>query len=115
MVSHPIYDEQLKVESVEIAEPEDKEAMRRYLGSGAIKGIGPKLADRIVEKFGDDTYRIIEEEPQQLSKVRGISESKAMEIASVLEEKKDARKAMIFLQKYGIQYMSILLILFTMI
>jgi len=103
MVSHPIYDEQLKVESVEIAEPEDKEAMRRYLGSGAIKGIGPKLADRIVEKFGDDTYRIIEEEPEQLSKVRGISESKAMEIASVLEEKKDARKAMIFLQKYGIQ------------
>ena len=76
--------------------------MERYLGSGAIKGIGAALAARIVRKFGDDTLRIIEEEPERLAEVKGISERKAREIADQVEEKADMRKAMMFLQQYGI-------------
>ncbi len=99
---HPIYEEQFAISSMEIQSPEDTAAILRYLSSGAIKGVGAKLADRIVSTFGEDTFRIIEEEPERLSKVRGISERMAMEISSQLEEKKDMRSAMMFLQKYGI-------------
>ena len=76
--------------------------MERYLGSGAIKGIGAALAARIVRRFGDDTMRIVEEEPERLAEIKGISEKKAMEIAEQMTEKADMRRAMIFLQKYGI-------------
>lgn len=100
--THASYGEQLSVEKYEIKVPEDEQAVVRYLGSGAIKGVGPALADRIVRRFKDDTFRIIEEEPERLSEVKGISKRLAMEIASQLEEKKDMRKAMIFLQQYGI-------------
>ena len=82
--------------------PEDALAMERYLGSGAIKGIGAALAARIVRRFGNDTMRIVEEEPERLAEVKGISERKAREIAEQVEEKKDMRQAMIYLQKYGI-------------
>ena len=82
--------------------PEDALAMERYLGSGAIKGIGAALAARIVRRFGDDTMRIVEEEPERLAEIKGISEKKAMEIAEQMTEKADMRRAMIFLQKYGI-------------
>jgi len=99
---HPLYGEQLLIEKYEIRTPEDELAMERYLGSGAVKGIGSALASRIVRKFGADTFRVIEEEPERLSEVKGISEKKAREIAEQLEEKKDMRGAMIFLQKYGI-------------
>lgn len=102
LTTHPSYGEQLVVEKYEIKVPEDEQAVVRYLGSGAIKGIGPALADRIVRRFKEDTFRIIEEEPERLSEVKGISKRMAMEIASQLEEKKDMRKAMIFLQQYGI-------------
>lgn len=77
-------------------------AMERYLGSGAIKGIGAALAARIVRRFGADTLRIVEEEPERLAEIKGISEKKAREIAAQMEEKADMRKAMMFLQKYGI-------------
>ena len=83
-------------------EPEDLVSIERYLGSGAIKGIGQTMASRIVKKFREDTFRIIEEEPERLAEIKGISERKAMEIASQMEEKKDMRKSMIYLQKYGI-------------
>ena len=76
--------------------------MERYLGSGAIKGIGAALAARIVRRFGADTLRIVEEEPERLAEIKGISEKKAREIAAQMEEKADMRKAMMFLQKYGI-------------
>ena len=82
--------------------PEDALAMERYLGSGAIKGIGAALAGRIVRHFGEDTLRIVEDEPERLSEVKGISEKKAREIAMQIAEKSDMRKAMMFLQKYGI-------------
>ena len=85
-----------------VKEPEDIVSIERYLGSGAVKGVGAALAGRIVKKFKEDTFRIIEEEPERLAEIKGISERKAQEIASQLEEKKDMRKAMIYLQKYGI-------------
>ena len=77
-------------------------AMERYLGSGAIKGIGAALAGRIVRHFGADTLRIVEEEPERLAEIKGISEKKAHEIAIQIAEKSEMRKVMMFLQKYGI-------------
>lgn len=99
---HPAYGRQFKVESYEEKEPEDEFAIERYLGSGAIKGIGAALAARIVRRFGKDTFRIIEEEPERLAEIRGISERGAQEIAAQVEEKKEMRQAMIFLQQFGI-------------
>ena len=101
--THPSYGDQFKVKSYDVVAPADEIAMERYLGSGAIKGIGVKLAARIVRKFGADTFRIIEEEPERLAEVKGISESKAMEIADQIVGEKDIRNAMIFLDKYGIR------------
>ena len=99
---HPTYGTQFKVASFEEKAPEDQEAIERYLGSGAIKGIGLAMAARIVRRFKEDTFRIIEEEPERLAEVKGISERKAMEIASQVNEKRDLRQAMIFLQQFGI-------------
>ena len=102
MKEHPLYGEQLQVEQYELLAPEDETAMERYLGSGAIKGIGAAMAARIVRRFKGDTFRIIEEEPERLAEVKGISEKKAREIAAQMEEKKDLRQAMMFLTQYGI-------------
>ena len=99
---HPVYGRQFKVSSFEEKAPEDEIAIERYLGSGAIRGIGLALAARIVRRFKKDTFRIIEEEPERLAEVKGISERKAMEIADQVNAKKDLRQAMIFLQQYGI-------------
>ena len=99
---HPTYGRQFKVHSFEEKAPEDEIAIERYLGSGAIKGIGVALAARIVRRFKKDTFRIIEEEPERLAEIKGISERKAMEIADQVNQKKDLRQAMIFLQQYGI-------------
>lgn len=101
-VLHPTYGEQFQVESYELKVPEDTISIERYLGSGAVKGIGVALAARIVRRFKDDTFRIMEEEPERLAEIKGISERKAMEIAEQIEDKRDLRKAMIFLQQYGI-------------
>ncbi len=102
MKEHPLYGEQLQVEEYSILAPEDETAMERYLGSGAIKGVGAALAARIVRRFKGDTFRIIEEEPERLAEVKGISERKAMEISEQMEEKKELRQAMMFLTQYGI-------------
>ena len=101
-VAHPMYGSQFKISSYQVVMPKDSVGMERYLGSGAIKGIGAALAARIVKKFGNDTFRIIEEEPERLTEVKGISERKAREIAVQMEEKKDLRDAFVFLQQYGI-------------
>ena len=101
-IEHPVYGHQFKVRSFEEKAPEDEVAIERYLGSGAIKGIGLALAARIVRRFKKDTFRIIEEEPERLAEIKGISERKAMEIADQVNAKKDLRQAMIFLQQYGI-------------
>lgn len=102
MVNHPIYGEQMQVEAYELKAPEDTVSMERYLGSGAIKGVGAALAARIIRRFKADTFRVIEEEPERLSEVKGISEKMAMAISEQMGEKKELRQAMMFLQEYGI-------------
>ena len=101
-IHHPVYGKQFQISSFTEKMPEDTYGIERYLGSGAIRGIGAALAARIVRKFGDDTLRIVEEEPERLAEVKGISEKKAREIAAQVSEKAEMRKVMIFLQKYGI-------------
>lgn len=101
-VEHPLYGRQFKLSSYHVVVPKDSAGMERYLGSGAIKGVGPALAARIVKRFGEDTFRIIEEEPERLAEVKGVSERKAREIAVQMEEKKDLRDALVYLQRYGI-------------
>ena len=101
-VFHEIYGKQIKVSEYKVIQATDELSLRKYLGSGAIKGLGIVLADRIVDKFGEETLRIIEEEPERLAEIRGITIRKAMDICEQIEEKKDMRDVMIFLQGYGI-------------
>ncbi|MDE7270673.1 MAG: AAA family ATPase, partial [Acetatifactor sp.] len=101
-VEHPVYGKQFKINGYRVVAPQDSVSMERYLGSGAIKGVGAALASRIVKKFGDDTFRIIEEEPERLAEVKGINMRKAQEIAMQMEEKKDLREALVYLQQFGI-------------
>ena len=99
---HALYGRQFKASAFRVTKPEDIVSIERYLRSGAVKGIGAALASRIVKKFGADTFRIMEQEPERLAEVRGISERIAREIGVQMEEKKDLRDAMLFLQNYGI-------------
>lgn len=100
--THRLYGTQLQISSARVCEPEDLVSIERYLGSGAVKGVGASLAGKIVKKFREDTFRIIEEEPERLAEIKGISERKAREISLQVEEKRDMRQAMLYLQKYGI-------------
>ncbi len=102
MVIHQNYGEQFQVESYEVLEMQGRDAVERYLSSGAVRGIGDAMARRIVKKFADDTMRIIEEEPERLAEIKGISMKKAMDISAQLNARRDSREAMIFLQGYGI-------------
>lgn len=99
---HPLYGEQFLLEGYEILEPEDAYSIELYLSSGAIKGVGKVLASRIVKKFGDNTFRVIVEDPSALAQVKGISERMANEIYRQFEDKRDMRNAMMFLQKYNV-------------
>ena len=99
---HPLYGQQFHMERFEVKVPQDALAMERYLGSGAIKGVGAALAARIVRRFGAKTFEIMEREPERLAEIKGISERKAREIAEQMEEKRELRQAMVFLQEYGI-------------
>ena len=101
-VQHAVYGEQFKVDTYRVIPPENSQAMLRYLASGAVKGIGQALAARIVKKFGDDTLRVMDEEPERLAEIKGISERKAREIAAYMAEKRELRDAMLFLQQYGV-------------
>ena len=101
-VIHPVFDRQFKATSYKSVEPDDEISIIRYLGSGIIKGIGPTLAKRIVDEFGKDTFRVMEEEPEMLEKIKGITLRKAQEIGTLMLEKKGFREAMVFLGKYGI-------------
>ncbi|MBQ1922640.1 MAG: ATP-dependent RecD-like DNA helicase, partial [Lachnospiraceae bacterium] len=102
MTSHPVYGDQMRISSYEAIEPETTQAIFRYLSSGTIKGIGESLARRILKKFGEDTMRILDEEPERLAEIKGISPRKAREISAQIEGKRDQRDAMVFLQQYGI-------------
>ena len=101
-VEHPVYGRQLKLASYRVVAPKDTVGIERYLASGAVKGIGEALAKRIVKKFGADTLRIIEEEPERLAEIKGISLRIARDIAEQMEERKDLRDALIYLQQFGI-------------
>ena len=101
-VTHAMYGKQFSFTRYEICATEDEEATLRYLSSGAVKGIGPSLAKRIVDAFGSDTFRIMEEEPEMLSRIKGISLRKAQEIGAYVMEQKELRNIMVFLQKFGI-------------
>lgn len=100
--THPMYGEQIQMKRYEIITPEDRISIERYLASGVIKGIKEATAKKIVDEFGEDTFRVIEEEPLLLSRIKGISERKAREIALAVEEKRELRNATIILQKFGI-------------
>lgn len=99
---HAVYGSQFRVEHYEEVAPKDEQGIERYLGSGAIRGVGPSLAARIVRRFGTDAFRVIEEEPERLAEIKGISERKAMEISAQVEGKRGMREAMIYLQRYGL-------------
>lgn len=101
-VNHAMYGKQIEVKSYTVKQPSDVLSITRYLGSGAIKGLKLILAERIVKKFGEDTFNIIENEPERLAEVRGISMNKAMSIGEQIMEKREMRHAMMFLQEYGI-------------
>lgn len=101
-VIHPNYGAQIQVDRYEEKQPTDSIAIERYLGSGAIKGVGPALAARIVKRFGEDSFEIIEREPERLAEVKGISMKMAVKIAEQFGEKRQMRQAMLFLQDYGI-------------
>ncbi len=101
-VEHPVYGQQFKITSYKVVAPKDSVSVERYLSSGAVKGIGAALAKRIVKRFGDDTFRIMEEEPERLAEIKGISERMAREIAAQMEERKDLRDALVYLQQFGI-------------
>ena len=99
---HPVYGKQWKISEFRILAPADAAAMERYLASGAIKGIGAAFAAKIVQYFGADTFRIMEEEPERLAELKGISEKKARDIAVQMQGKRELRAAVVFLQNYGI-------------
>ena len=100
--THPVYGNQVRVQSYRALAPENAEAVYRYLSAGSIKGIGPAMAAKIVKRFGDDTLRVMEEEPEKLAEIKGISMRIAREIGAQMEEKKDLRDAVLFLQQFGI-------------
>mgnify|MGYP001622860030 CR=1 FL=1 len=103
IINHSTYGKQFKVETYEKVIPRTERGIEKYLCSGAIKGIGKKIAERIVEKFGVDSLEIIEKSPEKLAQIKGISERKAMEIGQLFIEQEGLRKAIIYLQQYDIQ------------
>lgn len=101
-VEHSSYGMQFRVSQYQVKMPDDLISMERYLGSGAIKGVGEIMAKRIIKKFGKETFRIIEEQPERLAEIKGISERKANEIGVCFIEKQAMREAIMFLSEYGI-------------
>ena len=99
---HKSYGPQIQVESYETKRPNSSIAIEKYLGSGAIKGIGAALAARIVRRFGEKTFDIIEKEPERLAEIKGISMKMAMSIAEQFNGKRQMRQSVIYLQEYGI-------------
>jgi len=99
---HKKYGDQFKVERCETVTPATLNGIQRYLGSGLIKGIGPILAKRLVEAFGLDTLRIIEEEPDHLLEVEGIGPVRLQRIRAAWAEQKEIREVMLFLQGHGV-------------
>ncbi|HKO86780.1 MAG TPA: AAA family ATPase, partial [Actinomycetota bacterium] len=100
--SHPQYGRQFQVETYQTMLPATIQGIRRYLGSGLIKGIGPKMAERIVDHFGEDTLRLIEEEPGRLIEVPGLGPKRTRMITAAWEEQQAIKEVMVFLQGVGV-------------
>ncbi|MET9958971.1 ATP-dependent RecD-like DNA helicase [Streptomyces sp. NPDC006326] len=100
--SHPQYGRQFTVENYRTVLPATVQGIRRYLGSGLIKGIGPRIADRIVEHFGTDTLDVIESEPKRLIEVPGLGPKRTKMIGAAWEEQKAIKEVMVFLQGVGV-------------
>ncbi|MFI1281332.1 ATP-dependent RecD-like DNA helicase [Streptomyces sp. NPDC020858] len=100
--SHPQYGKQFTVENYRTVLPATIQGIRRYLGSGLIKGIGPKIADRIVEHFGTGTLDVIEDEPKRLIEVPGLGPKRTKLIGAAWEEQKAIKEVMVFLQGVGV-------------
>jgi len=101
-IAHPKYGDQFKVEAFEVTLPATVAGIRRYLGSGIIKGIGISMAKRIVEKFGELSLEVIENEPERLKEIPGIGKSKADLITRAWDKHHAVRKVMKFLQDHGV-------------
>lgn len=101
-VEHREYGRQFKVDTFEKLMPRTTEALERYLANGNIKGIGPALAKRIVKKFGEDTVHVFKYEPKRLAQIKGISESKAQEMAEDFVQNWEVWQIVGFLERFGI-------------
>ncbi|MEG1641816.1 MAG: ATP-dependent RecD-like DNA helicase [Synergistaceae bacterium] len=101
-IHHPKFGVQFSIESAKKIEPTTTEGLEKYLGSGLIKGIGPSLAERIVLKFGAETFKILDDDPERLSEIEGIGEKKLETIKISWIEQRDIRELLIYLQQYGI-------------
>lgn len=101
-IVHPVYGEQFEVKNSKQVPPSTIDGIISYLSSGIITGIGPKLAERIVDKFGKDSLDILQYRPQLLTEVSGIGEKKAGAIAESFEEQREIKEVMLFLQQYGV-------------
>lgn len=99
-VNNPKYGRQFRVEEFEKIMPADSASILRYLSSGVIKGIGPKTAQRLVEKFGDETFEVLENHPEWVAEIQGITYKKAVEIAADFKEKAGMRSAMMFFREF---------------
>lgn len=100
--NHPSYGEQFAVTAFERAMPESMDGILKYLSGGAVKGIGPATARRLVLEFGQDTLNVLENEPERVAKLRGISEKKALEISEQLKSMVGIRELMIYLSAYSV-------------
>ncbi len=101
-IVHPVYGRQLDVKEYRHVQPSTREGILNYLSSGVIKGIGKKMAERIIDHFGTDALEIIQYAPQRLTEVSGIGESKAETIAEAFEEQRELREIILFFSQYGI-------------
>lgn len=99
---HPVYGRQIQVQYYEKSMPTTKSGMEKYLASGLIRGIGPKTAKKIVERFGEASFYVIEEKPEQLAEIRGLTYEKALQISQIFREQHELRRAMIFLQGFDV-------------
>lgn len=102
-VNHPDYGDQLQVEYFEKLMPQTAEAIKKYLASGIIKGIGPVTAEKIVDRFGDETLEIFRLNPQKLSDIKGISLQRAIQMGQAFSEQEGIRNLVMFLQGFGIK------------
>lgn len=100
--THPKFGEQVKVETFEAVAPSTAAGIEAYLASGLVKGIGPATAEKIVQKFGDETLRVIEDDPEQLRAIRGLGPRKIEELSDAVKAQKDLQNVLVFLRAHGL-------------